>query len=565
MLDILLSEPFLMLLGINIIAAIGMNLVYITGQLNLGQAGFMAVGAYSAAVADVELGLPLVPSLLIGGLVAALVALPVAAGAARVHGIYLIMGTLAVGEVVRIAFGNFDAVGGLQGYAGMSPVGLVGVYATLIVITLASVTLMSTHTGLQMRSLFDDEDAAAAAGVATRRVKIFSVVVSAAVVGIAGGLLAKYFLFIAPRNFGLDLSFRIALFTLIGGVHSLLGAFAGAFGITGLLEGLRHAGQLPGPGEAWEAVARWRLAVYGLLVMVLMSFRPEGIVGRRVGVALTAPFRQRFGQMRRARRDEEAAGPSEPSDGEVLEIRGVSHRFGGVVALRDVDLSIASGEIVALIGANGAGKTTCVNVVAGRYRCQEGSIRLRGRDMTGTTAHGRTRAGICRTFQDVRVFSHLTVEETLRLGHASGRGRRRPDVDDLLGLLGLEKKRDRLPGDLTLAEQRRLEIGRALAAAPHVIFLDEPSAGMNETERAELAELIQQIRRGDTAVVLVDHNLDLAFGVAERVVVLDFGEVIARGTPDEILRDERFQEAYLGSEAGDVDILRADLPGPEGP
>lgn len=544
--SVFLNESFLILLGVNIIAAIGMNLVYVSGQLNLGQAGFLAVGAYAASIVDVALGWPLVPSLAVAAAAAALVALPVAVGAARVHGIYLIMGTLAVGEVVRVTLGNIESVGGLQGYSGMQPVGVFGVYVTAATVLALSVGLMTTHTGLQMRSLFDDEDAAAAAGVPTKRIRILAVVFSAAVVGIAGGLLAKFFLFIAPRNFGLDVSFRIALFTLVGGVHSLLGAIAGALGITGLLEGLKEITAFPF-GDVLAPLSRWRLAVYGVLVIALMAVLPEGLVSRRLALRLTQPFRQL--RRRSTRGPSDGQGTNKVDRGTaVLTAENVSHRFGGVQALQEISVQITAGEVVALIGANGAGKTTFVNVIAGRYPLQEGRITLLGNDVGGQPAHVRATEGISRTFQDVRVFAHLTVEETLRLGHAAGADRSRSTVDGLLDVLDLTYVRDSLPGSLTLAQRRHLEIGRALAAAPHVMFLDEPSAGMNEQEREELAELIDTIRRGGTAIVLVDHNLDLAFAAADRVVLLDFGEVIARGSPEQIINDPRFREAYLGAD-----------------
>ena len=539
-------EAVLVLFGIYAVAAVGMNLVYITGQLNLGQAGFLAVGAYTASIVDVELGWPLPLSLLAGAGAAALVALPVALGSTRLHGVYLIMGTLAVGEVVRVTIANVEVVGGVQGYSGMGGVTKADVFATLAAILVVAAALMASPKGLQMRSLFDDEDAAAAAGVATRRIKILAVMVSAGVVGIAGGLLAKWFLFIAPRNFGVEISFQIALFTLIGGVHSLLGALVGAATITLLIEGIKALEDVPGLGANLAALEQWRVVILGGLVMVLMWRLPEGIVGRPLALLLTRPFRALRARLRRA-----DAGPPEaerPMTGEVvLQVEDVSHRFGGVRALRGVSMKVRAGEIVALIGANGAGKTTLVDVVAGRYRCQEGAIRLLGRDVTAQAADRRARHGICRTFQAVRVFAHLTVEETLRLGRWAGRGRSGPSVASLVNELGFEQKRDALPRNLTLREQRLVEIGRAMAAAPHVVFLDEPSAGMNESERAELAEVIRSIQAQGTSVVLVDHNLDLAFGVADRTVLLDFGEVLAEGPPDEMARDPRFREAYLGS------------------
>jgi branched-chain amino acid transport system permease protein len=546
MIDILTSEAFLMVAAINIIAAVGMNLVYVSGQLNLGQAGFLAVGAYTTAVLDARIGLPLPVLLLASAAVAAIVALPVALGANRVRGIYLIMGTMAVGEVVRVTIGNVDALGGIQGFSGHSGIGVGAVLWTLVTVTVAATVLMASRLGLRMRSIFDDEDAAAAAGVATRRVKVLSVVISAAVVAIAGGLLAKFFLFIAPRNFGLLVSFHIALYTLIGGVHSLAGAFTGGFGITYFLEVLRKVGEIGWVPTSMHFLSPWRFVVYGAVVMLVMALLPEGLVTRRMALRVLRPARRVARRLREreppAERGHEVAG-----DGVVLSIGEVSHRFGGVVALADVSFEVRRGEILALIGANGAGKTTLINVVGGRHRSQQGTIRLNGLDLVGLRPERRAVVGISRTFQSVRMFAHLTVEEAVRLGHLAAGGRPSRTVAEILDLVGLAEKADHLPDSLTLAEQRRLEIGRAMASAPHVVFLDEPSVGMNEAERTELAQLVRSLGETGTTVVVVDHNLDLALGVADRVAVLDFGRVLTVSTPDEVFNDPRVREAYLGS------------------
>lgn len=544
---VLSNESFLMLLAINMVAAVGMNLVYVTGQLNLGQAGFLAVGAYTLAVLDAGYGWPLPLSLAAGALAAAVVAFPVALGANRVRGIYLIMGTLAVGEVVRVAISNVEAVGGLQGFSGQSPISLTAVVATLAVVLALAALVMASPLGLRMRSIFDDEDAAASAGVATRRIKILAVVISAATVAVAGGLLAKFFLFIAPRNFGVIVSFQIALFTLIGGVHSLLGALAGAFFVTYLLEFLRISQDVSWMPSSLAFLTGWRIVVYGVLVMVIMAALPDGLVSRRLALRLTAPWRW---LLRGRSRAADRGGPrvlQAPPDPSVVELEGISHRFGGLVALQEVSFGVREGEILALIGANGAGKTTLIDVVAGRHRCQAGSMRLRGEDLAGLRPERRVRAGVSRTFQSVRMLGHLTVDECLRLGRLAAGGRAAASVEELLDLIGLADRRDALPGALSLADQRRLEIGRAFASAPRVIFLDEPSVGMNEEERAELGELVQALRDRGSSVVLVDHNLDLALGMADRVVVLDFGRVLAVGSPDEVFEDPRVREAYLGS------------------
>lgn len=573
MIDILTNESFLALACIYAIAALGMNVVYVTGQLSLGQAGFFAIGAYAVGVSNAELGLALVPSLALAAVAAAVVALPVAAACSRLHGVYLVMGTLAIGELVRVAVGNVRALGGVEGYTGMEPVGNGAIYAVLVVCVAITVALMASSLGLRMRSLFDDEESAAAAGVPTRLVKALAVIIGAALVAIAGGLFGRSLLFISPADFGVSVSFSIALFTLIGGVHSVLGALVGAFGITALLELLRRVEDIDWVPAAFDFLGPWRLVVFGALVMLAMALAPDGLIGRSAALRLLRPLKRlrrsvvggdgraadasSDGEATRTglpMRPQSAAPASRPepgapaADGEpVLVAEGVRRTFGSVVALDDVSITVRPREILAVIGANGAGKSTLLDVIAGRYRLEDGSIRLHGKDIAALRPEARTRIGLSRTFQSVRVFSHLTVEESLRLGRAAAHGRQAPTIAELLELTELTARRDDLSGTLTLGEQRRLEIGRALASAPDVLLLDEPSAGMIDAERAQLAELIERARARGIAVVLVDHNLDLALGLADRVAVLDFGRLLTVTTPDRVLGDERVRAAYLGS------------------
>ena len=615
MIDMLNNDSFQILLAINVIAAIGMNLVYVTGQLNVGQAAFFAVGAYTTAVLDAEWGWSLWQALPAAALMAAAVATPIAIGANRVRGAYLIMGTMAAGEVVRVAISNIESLGGLQGYSGQRPIEVTAAYVTLLAVLVVAVAIMASPTGLRMRSIFDDEDAAAAAGVHTRRVKIAAVVMSAAIVGVAGGVMSKFLLFIAPRNFGITVSFNIALYTLLGGTHSLLGALVGAFAITYGLDVLRNVediGWIPGV-FGWADT--WRIVIYGLAVVAIMIRRPEGLISRRLGLWLTQPFsglgegwrswattwrtaRSRASTPGPADPESSAPGPADPGPAEsgagggsagnagtgqtagrppraggsprasgsfagpagatsavpALSVRGVSHRFGGLVALNDVDLEVAPGELIALIGANGAGKSTLINVIAGHYRCQQGAIELGGRSLVGLPAASRTRLGLARTFQQTRPFAHLTTAETLQLGSFASAGRDAPTTGELLETFQLADKKSQLPASLTLSQQRRIDIARAFASRPSVLFLDEPSVGFNAQERTELAALLRKLRASGTAIVLVDHNLDLALGVADRAVVLDFGSVIAAAEPREILNNQAVRAAYLGPTADKVEL-----------
>jgi branched-chain amino acid transport system permease protein len=292
-----------------------------------------------------------------------------------------------------------------------------------------------------------------------------------------------------------------------------------------------------------DVVGPWAFVIYGALVMVLIAVLPEGIVSRSFALRLTAPLRR----LRRRRVESGVLSHArvERAGETVLMVRHVGHRYDGVVALDDVSLEVRGGEVLALIGANGAGKSTLIDVVSGRVPNEVGAVTLLGTRIDGMPAHRRKASGVGRTFQDVRSFAHLTVEESLRLSAADG-ARSNATVEAMLDRVALGGRRDDLPEALTVAERRRLDIARAAVAMPSVLLLDEPSVGMVEQERIEIAELIGSLRDEGMAVVVVDHNLDLALGLADRVAVLDFGELIALGSPDAVLADERVRAAYLG-------------------
>ena len=541
MIDVFSNEAFQAFLGVNVILALGLYVMVVTGQLSLGQAGFMGVGAYAASWLNVDQHWPVEATLAAGALAGAAVAVPVAVGANRVRGIYLIVGTLAVGEIIQTGLRNFDAVGGVQGYFGMAPIGPHTIFLSCLGVLAVLAVLIATPVGLAMRSVRDDEDAAAALGVPVRMVKIGAVVFGAAVTGLAGALYAHYLTFINPENFGVESSFSIALYVLIGGTDTLIGPIVGAFLLTYLPQAFKVFSEYEGVVFGGFLVAVMIVTHRGLISRGLVLFvrrQFEGLAARRRSAAARAsPPTSRPPAARVRTAGDEGRSSQQP----VLALSQIEKQFAGVTALRSVDLEIFPSEVLGVIGPNGAGKSTLINVATGHYRPTAGSIVLRGRDITRLRADRRARLGIGRTFQAVRLFDHLTVAENVRLASRHGR-----ETAEWLELDRLERL---LPRELSYADQRKLQIAQALALGSRVLFLDEPSIGMSAPDLAELGRIIGAAGDAGTAVVLVDHNLDLVMELADRIAVLDFGLKIADDQPAAIVADAGVQAAYLGDAA----------------
>jgi branched-chain amino acid transport system permease protein len=536
------------------IAVLGMTVVLgYTGQINLAQGAFFGFGAYAVALGTAVHGLNFWVALLLGASVAGVAGFVLGLTTLRLGGHYLAMITISFQQIFDLVMVNWaDVTHGPDGIGGITRPSLFGYQladdkayllfcaAVLYLMLFLVWWLPRTRLGRAMRAVRENEMAAEVAGVPTLAVKVTAFTLCAVLAGIGGALYAAGFAYVSPDNFNFKVSVEFLTMTLLGGAQSPFGSALGTMLLILLPEWLRFLKEV-------------YLAAYGLAVILIMVFMPEGIWG----IAKAA--------WRKIRKpDETVTDPIVPlnldvpiSDSSpILELKNVHKHFGGVRAVDGVDIAVARGTVHALIGPNGSGKTTILNVLNGIYMPTAGNILVDGKDLTHTAPHVRASHGVGRTFQNIRLFPALSALENVMVGAQ----RKNNPIDrsnaalreralSALGFVGMADRANVIVKNLPYGHQRMVEIARALAGHPKLLLLDEPAAGLNQTEKQELVVLLKRLRGHGLTIFLIEHDMGLIERISDRISVLNFGRKIAEGAPDDVLRHPDVITAYLGESA----------------
>ncbi len=531
------------------------------GQLSLGHAVFYGIGGYASTLLTQDFGISPWFGMLLGALVSGLVAIIISYPTLRLKGPFFALATIAILEVVRLLVIHEESwTGGSSGISLPLNIGwkwmvfrnktnyLIIAFVMFLLILWISWAIRKARLGHYLLAIREREDAALAIGIHTANVKTLAAVISAMLTSLVGTFHITYLTFIDPASaFSLDLSIQIAMFALIGGMGTVAGPVAGTFLVLPIAELARA--WLSGVGNGVHGL------IYGVILVVVVLTIPHGLVGA-LGGYVERKFLARLPYLGRRSQHSRTVVPladgNTRNDKPVLEAQHLFKSFGGLRATQDVSLTLYENEILGIIGPNGAGKTTVFNQLSGFLRPDSGTVRMLGRSGEWTTCHAPfqyAHRGLSRTFQIAQPFTGLTVLENIMLGafiHTPDRRQAEAEALMIAEQTGLTEQLRVEARSLTVGGMKRLEVARALATRPRILLLDEVMAGLNPTDIDKAITMIRRVRGSGVSVVLIEHMMQAVMALSDRIIVINEGQVLTSGTPQEVVENPQVIEAYLG-------------------
>lgn len=539
-----------------------------SGIISFGNVAFMAIGAQVSATLTSPAAikaqtLPLLPTFIQASQLdlasATLVALLVVLVVALVSGLAFVRMSPTSASIATLGFLIIvnSVIIGAQGFTRGSQamygvpklVGLPLAIALAVAAIIIARLYRSSAAGVRLRAGRDNDAAARACGIDVPVERLRAWVVGALLSGLAGVMFAHVLTVFSAKGFYFDLTFSLIAMMVVGGMASVTGAVSGAIMVTVLIEILRRLenGFSLGVVTVPQIFGLTQVGL-SLAILAILYTGQTGLLGfREIESFLPKSWRRQRPAVQMATTD-----AREESETDRLAIDNLSKTYGGLLAVDKVTLALKRGEILGLIGPNGSGKTTLLGCIAGTHQASAGHVRLGNRELTGLAPHEIARLGVGRTFQTVRLFANLTVRENVMAALADAE--RETGLDGLAGKasalldeIGIAGLADQVAGTLAYGQQRRVEIARAIAVKPAFLLLDEPTAGMNDAETHVILDTLKRlISERRIGLLIVDHDMKLIMSLCDRIAVLNKGQLIAEGSPEEIQANKNVQEAYLG-------------------